>query len=71
MAHRFVVMVNDELREFDRFDDIPLHIQHVIEFLPEFPAPPHTPAQHQEIDQWQDRFRELMEREHASSSKTW
>jgi hypothetical protein len=63
-------MVDGKLREFNDFGQIPLHIDHVIEFQPEIPPPPHTTAQHQEIDQWQDRFWELMEREYASSSKT-
>ena len=63
-------MVGGELQEFCDFDQIPMHIDHVIEFQPEIPPPPHTMAQHQEIDQWQDRFWELMEREHASSRET-
>lgn len=70
MPHRFVVMVEGELREYSNFNDIPQGIDHVIEFLPEIPPEPHTDAQHQEIDSWQDQFQDLMEREYASSSKT-
>jgi beta-galactosidase beta subunit len=70
MPHRFVVMIDGELQEFDCYQDIPERIDHVIEFLPEIPPPPHSEAQHQEIDQWHDLFLELMRREHASSSQS-
>lgn len=69
MPHRFVIMVDGELREYSEFDHIPQRIDHVIEFAPELPPPPHTDAQHDEIDSWQDRFQDLMEREYASSRK--
>jgi hypothetical protein len=70
MPHRFVIMISGQLHEFDRYDAIPEHFDHVIDFSPEIPPPPHSEAQHQEIDQWHDLFLELMRREHASSSKT-
>jgi hypothetical protein len=63
-------MVEGKLQAFDQFDDIPYYFDHVIEFSPEIPPPPHTDAQHQEIDQWHDLFQELMRREHASSSQS-
>lgn len=63
MPHRFVVRVGGCLVTYDRFEDIPEIIDHVIEFRPEIPAPPHTDAQHEEIDSWNDRLQELMRRE--------
>lgn len=71
MPHRFVVMVDGEVREYAQFDHIPRQIEHVIEFAPEVPPPPHTDAEHQELHQWEARFDELMQREqyHASSSE--
>jgi hypothetical protein len=63
-------MINNELQEYTEFDQIPDRIDHVIEFQPCVPPPPHTDADHNEIDSWQSRFQELMEREYASSSKT-
>jgi len=71
MPHRFVVMVNGKVREYDDFDAIPQNIEHVIEFVPEVPPPPHTDAQHQELHEWEARFDDLMQREydHASSSE--
>lgn len=64
MAHRFVVMVAGELRTYSEFGDIPQDIEHVIEFAPEVPPPPHTDVEHEELHQWALRFEELMEREY-------
>ena len=69
MAHKFVVMISGELHVYENFMDIPQEIDHVIEFLPEVPPPPHTDEHHQEIAAWPNRLKELMEREHASSRK--
>ena len=68
MPHRFVVRVAGHLVTYDRFEDIPSVIDHVIEFRPEVPPGPHTHAQHEEIDAWNDRLQELMRRERASSN---
>ena len=70
MGHRFVIMQNNQLVEYDRYEDIPDDFDHVIEFLPAIPPEPHTHEQHQEIDSWHDRFLRLMRIENASSSKT-
>lgn len=67
MAHKFVVLIDGELRVFDRFEDIPEVIDNVIEFLPEFSAGPHTHEEHEELDLWNDKLQELMRRERASS----
>jgi len=58
-------MVAGELRYYTEFDLIPAQIDHVIEFRPVIPPPPHTEQQHQEIDAWSQRFDELMRRERA------
>lgn len=70
MGHRFVIMISGQLHEFDRYEDIPDHFDHVIEFVPEIPPGPHTADQHAEIEAWIPRFERLMEIEHASSSQT-
>lgn len=67
MPHRFVIRANGRLCTFERFADIPQMIEHVIEFSPQVPDPPHTDAQHQEISSWNTKLQELMERERASS----
>lgn len=69
MPHSFVVRVGQDLLTFERFEDIPAEFDHLIEFRPEIPAPPHTDQQHEEIEAWVPRFEQLMERERASSSK--
>ena len=61
-------MRNSVLEVYDRYEDIPDDLDHVIEFLPEIPPDPHTPQQHEEIETWSDLFLRLMEIEHARSS---
>jgi hypothetical protein len=56
------------LEVYDRYEDIPDDLDHVIEFLPEIPPEPHTHQQHEEIETWPDLFLKLMEIEHARSS---
>ena len=63
-----MIMRGNILAEFDRYEDIPDDFDHVIEFLPEIPPGPHTDQQHEEIDQWHDKFLRLMEIERARSS---
>jgi len=63
-----VIMRGNVLAEYDLYEDIPDDFDHVIEFLPEIPTGPHTRAQHEEIDQWNDKFLRLMEIERARSS---
>jgi hypothetical protein len=56
-------MIDGKLKTFNRFDDIPNTFDHVIEFKPEIPPPPHTEEQHEEMDKWNDKLIELMKRE--------
>jgi len=60
-------MLNNQLVEYARYENIPDDFDHVIEFLPEIPPEPHTHEQHEEIDSWNDKFLRLMEIERASS----
>ena len=69
MPHCFKIMVNRKVNTYSRYEDIPEVIDHVIVFDPEIPPPPHNKQDHDEIDLWKDRFKDLMERERASSSK--
>ena len=62
-----MIMLNNQLVEYDRYENIPDEFDHVIEFLPEIPSGPHTDQQHEEIDSWNDRFLRLMEIERARS----
>jgi hypothetical protein len=69
MGHRFVIMRRDIIEVYDRYDDIPDDLDHVIEFLPEIPPEPHTQQQHKEIDAWLGLFNRLMEKAYATSSE--
>ena len=69
MGHRFVIMRRDEIETYDRYDDIPDDLDHVIEFLPEIPPEPHTQQQHEEIDSWLGLFNRLMEKAYATRSE--
>ena len=68
MGHRFVIMHNNILVEYDHYEHIPDNFDHVIEFLPEIPPGPHTHEQHEEIDQWNEKFLRLVRIERARSS---
>ena len=70
MPHRFVIKIADQLKEFNRYEDIPDEFDHVIEFCPEIPPGPHTEEQHAEIEAWVPRLQRLMEIERARSRKT-
>lgn len=68
MGHKFVVLKDNVMLTFTDYDLIPEDFDHVIEFVPEIPPPPHTDRDHDEIDSWEDKFDRLMEIEHARSS---
>ena len=53
---------------FDKYEDIPDEFEHVIKFLPDIPPEPHTEEEHEEIQEWNNKFQELMEKERASSN---
>ena len=69
MGHRFVIMRDNTLYEYTKYEQIPSDFDHVIEFSPECPLPPHSDQDHEEIDQWAEKFDRLMEIEYASSLK--
>lgn len=67
MPHEFVIKRHGKLETYTSYDEIPDSFDHVIKFLPEIPPEPHTPAQHDEVRQWNIRLQQLMEIERASS----
>lgn len=66
--HEFAIIVEGELRIYDKYEDIPEKIDNVIRFLPYCPPEPHTEEQHQEISSWNVKFKELMKRERKNAS---
>lgn len=63
MAHKFTILLDGKLINYDKYEDIPLEFDNLIEFLPEIPPGPHTDEQHEEIEGWFNKFTELMTRE--------
>jgi len=72
-AHRdkneFVILIDGELKTFDKYEDIPEVFDNVIKFLPASPTGPHTEEQHEEIHKWNDKLQKLMERERKNASR--
>lgn len=69
MNGEFVVLIGNKLHTFTNYEDIPETFDNLIKFKPNFPEPPHTEHQHKEIDKWNIKLQQLMERECASSHK--
>lgn len=63
------VFLNDNYDKvtFTDYRDIPegFSFSHVIKFMPDIPPAPHTPDQHMEIKEWNEMFRELINKENA------
>ena len=52
----FQFIVNGELVTYDKYEDIPETFDHVIKFLPDIPSEPHTEEEHEEIQEWNNKF---------------
>ena len=63
MAHEFVVLRKGILETYNKYEDIPDTFENLIKFIPEIPDGPHTHEQHEEIDSWNDKLKELLKRE--------
>ena len=61
----FQFIKNGELATYDKYEDIPEDFEHVIKFIPDVPAEPHTDEEHVEMAIWNTRLQELMEKERA------
>lgn len=68
MAHEFVILIKGKLHTYHKYEDIPQEFDNVIKFLPEIPEGPHTHDDHEEIDSWNDKLKELLKRERNASS---
>jgi hypothetical protein len=68
MANEFVILRKGVLETYNKYEDIPEDFDHVIKFLPEIPAGPHTHEQHSEIETWNAKLQKLMEIERKNAS---
>ena len=71
MTDRFVILVDGILKTYTDYNSIPDSFDNVIEFRPYVSPGPHTDDQHNKIEQWNEKLRELIKREknNASSNK--
>ena len=63
LTGKFSIRKDNRILKFTNFDDIPSSFNHVVSFEPDYPEPPHTEEQHEEIEEWHNKFKELMKRE--------
>jgi hypothetical protein len=63
MAHEFVILKDGVLLTFDKYEDIPSTFDNLIKFAPEIPPGPHTDADHEEIEKWNEKLLALRPRE--------
>ena len=61
--HEFVILRNGVLETYNKYEDIPESFENVIKFLPDIPPGPHTEEQHELIETWNEKLKELLKRE--------
>ena len=64
--HKFVFLINEELKTFTTWESIPDDFDHIIEFVPEIPDGLHTHEQHEEIEKWHKRLQMLIDKENKN-----
>jgi len=69
MAEFMFLLQDGSYVTYSSWEEVPedLNFKHVIKFLPDISAEPHTDEEHEEIELWNGKLQELMERERASS----
>ena len=63
MEGEFKVRIKNRIFTYNNTNDIPKEIGALISFKPDFPEPPHTEEQHNYIETFTDKLKQLMERE--------
>jgi hypothetical protein len=69
MNGEFIVLIDNKLYTYTKYEDIPENFDNLIKFKPDSPEPPHTEHQHEQIEEWNKKLQILMEKERASSHK--
>ena len=65
--HEFIILLNGELKTYHNYNDIPEKFDNIIKFNPCVPEAPHNEHQHDEIETWNDKLKELIKRETNAS----
>lgn len=68
MKGEFEFIVDGKLVTYKDYRDIPNVFDNVIKFLPEIPPPPHSEEQHEEIELWNKRLQDLIEKERRKNA---
>jgi len=62
MIGEYTVKIGKKLFDYTNVDDIPKEFDHLIKFLPTLPPEPHTPEEHDLIDSFVPKMREIQKR---------
>ena len=62
MIGEYTVKIGNKLFDYTNVDDIPEEFDHLIKFLPTLPPEPHTPEEHDLIDSFMPKMREIQKR---------
>ena len=62
MIGEYIVKIGNKLFDYTNVDDIPEEFDHLIKFLPKAPPEPHTEEEHEHIDGFMNKFREIQKR---------
>ena len=62
MIGEYTVKIGNKLFDYTNVDDIPKEFDHLIKFLPTLPPEPHTPEEHDLIDSFVPKMREIQKR---------
>ena len=62
MIGEYTVKIGNKLFDYTNVNDIPKEFDHLIKFLPTLPPEPHTPEEHDLIDSFMPKMREIQKR---------
>ena len=63
MKGEFDIILDGVIKRYTDFDDIPLVFDNLIRFEPEIIPEPHTEEEHELMETYNDKLKELMSRE--------
>ena len=62
MIGEYIVKIGNKLFDYTNVSDIPEKFDHLIKFVPKEPPEPHTQADHDYINTFNDKFKEIAKR---------
>lgn len=68
MKGKFEILKDDVLETYDEYELIPESFDYLICFKPTIPEAPHTPEEHELIESFHSKFKELLKRQKNGSS---